>query len=110
MRRQSRQEPVDLSVLALPGKKRSRMSHTAESHVAYGIKLRSSKRRWPAKGLWSCKANALKGALLFRPWPYLVTTEMKFDQTEMNELEVPRVVQTRAGKPQFIPKFHRNEG
>jgi hypothetical protein len=57
--------------------------------------------------LWSCKANALKGALLFRPWPYLVTTEMKFDQTEMNELEVPRVVQTRAGKPQFIPKFHR---
>jgi len=32
---------------------------------------------------------------------------MKFDQTEMNELEVPRVRETRAGKPQFTPKFHR---
>jgi hypothetical protein len=87
MRRQGRQEPVDLSVLALPGKKRSRIRHQASL----------LKRRWPAKGLLSCRPNALKGALLFRPWPYLVTTEMKFDQTEMNELEVPRVVQTRAG-------------
>jgi hypothetical protein len=59
------------------------------------------------KDVWSCRANALKGTLLFRPWPYLITTEMKFDQTEMNELEVPRVRETRAGKPQFIPKFNR---
>jgi hypothetical protein len=40
-----------------------------------GIKLRSSKRRWPAK-VWSFRANALKGTWLFRPCPYSITTEM----------------------------------
>jgi hypothetical protein len=73
--------------------------------AASSFAARSSDGR--PKDVWSCRANALKGTLLFRPWLYLITTEMKFDQTEMNALEVPRVRANSRGEPQFIPKFHR---